>query len=98
MDVQFADNDLERLEVDVGYTGGFPPALVKVLRRRMQFIRDAHDERDFYAMKSLHFERLKGRRRGEYSMRLNDQMRLIVRLDARSESKTVVIVGVEDYH
>ena len=58
-------------------------------------IRAAPDERDFYAMKSLHFEKM---RSNNHSMRLNNQYRLIIELKSESQVKTVVIVGIEDYH
>jgi toxin HigB-1 len=64
----------------------------------MQVIRAALDERDFYALKSLRYEKLKGRRGHQHSMRLNDQFRLIVEYEGTGPDKTVVVVGIEDYH
>ncbi len=72
--------------------------LVKAFRKRMQTIRAALDERDFYFMRGLRFEPLKGKRAGEYSMRLNDQFRLIVKLEKRSKETIVIICSIEDYH
>jgi toxin HigB-1 len=43
------------------------------------------------------YEKLRGRE-GQYSMRLNDQWRLIVELHGEPPRKTVFIVGIEDYH
>ncbi|MBP6726257.1 MAG: type II toxin-antitoxin system RelE/ParE family toxin, partial [Thauera sp.] len=57
MDVRFEDPSLEKLEVDPKYTAGLDAALVKAFRKRLQFIRAALDERAFYAMKSLHYEK-----------------------------------------
>jgi proteic killer suppression protein len=102
MEVRFDDDqDLDRLETDPGFTAGRPPAVVKGFRKVMQFIRAAADERDFYAMRSLHFEKLQGARDHQRSMRLNDQWRLIVELEgkgAKEEKKVVVVKGIEDYH
>jgi proteic killer suppression protein len=92
------DNDLDRLETDAGFDGGFPQAVVSAFRKRMQMIRAATDERAFYALKSLHFEKLKGARTTDHSMRLNDQWRLIIRFEQDDEAKTVLIVKIEDYH
>ena len=64
----------------------------------MQLIRAAVDIRAFYALKSLHFEKLKGDREGQYSMRLNEQWRLIVRLAQKPDGTTIVIVSIVDYH
>ncbi|MBN8893317.1 MAG: type II toxin-antitoxin system RelE/ParE family toxin [Rhodanobacter sp.] len=98
MEVRFEDPSLERLEKDPKYTAGLDGALVKVFRKRLQFIRAAVDERTFYVMKSLHYEKLKGDCDGQRSMRLNDQWRLILRLQEDDRGKLVVIVSIADYH
>lgn len=98
MDVQFASKDLERLETDRNFDGGFPPEVVKAFRKRMQAIRAALDERTFYAMKSLHFEKLKGNRAQQRSMRLNKQWRLILEIKKVDPGSIVVIISIEDYH
>lgn len=98
MQVRFAHKNLERLEGDPGYTAGFDADVVRAFRKLMQYIRAARDERDFYALKSLHFEKLKGRRRKQRSMRLNDQWRLILEFERDENGKVVVIVEIEDYH
>jgi proteic killer suppression protein len=98
MDVEFADEKLQRLEAEAAFAAGLSQALVKAFRRRMQQIRAAVDERDFYALKSLRFEKLSGARRHQHSMRLNDQYRLVVELVGQSSRKTVRIIGIEDYH
>jgi proteic killer suppression protein len=98
MEVEFADDDLDRLEVDRRFTAGHDRGVVKAFRKVMQVIRAAPDERDFYALKSLHFEKLQGARAHQRSMRLNDQWRLIVELKGEAPNKTVRVVGIEDYH
>lgn len=98
MDVEFADEALAKLESDPTYTGGHAPALVKAFRKRMQLIRAAVDERAFRALKSLHFEKLKGNLDGQHSMRLNDQWRLLIRLEERATARMVVIIAIADYH
>jgi len=98
MDVKFSDDNLDTLETDLTATGAFSQAIVKAFRRRMQQIRAAVDERDFYNLKSLHFEKLSGKRQDEHSMRLNDQYRLIIRLEGVAPNKTVRIIEIEDYH
>lgn len=73
MDVEFDDDDLDRLETDPLFTAGLSNEVVRAYRKRMQQIRAFLDERDFYALKSLHFEKLKGNRGNQYSVRLNKQ-------------------------
>jgi proteic killer suppression protein len=98
MEAEFEDRDLEKVEADKAKSIGLGPGVDKTFRKRMQIIRAANDERDFYALKGLHFEKLKDNKANERSMRLNDQWRLIVRLEGEAPNKKVVIVGVKDYH
>jgi proteic killer suppression protein len=98
MEVQFRDAKLDRLETDPRYDAGFPQAVVTAFRRRMQMIRAAPDERVFYQLKSLHFEKLQGSRSHQYSMRLNDQWRLIIEFVGEAPHKNVAIMSIEDYH
>lgn len=98
MDVKFEDPSLQRLEADPSFTSGYDAAIVKAFRKRMQMIRASVDERTFYAMKSLHYEKLKGDRDGQRSMRLNDQWRLILRLEQDDSGKLAVVISIADYH
>ena len=98
MDAEFADPTLDRLEIDRNFAAGFEPGVVKGFRKVMQIIRAAPDERDFYAFKSLHFEKLEGKRTRQRSFRLNKQWRLIVELVGEAPNKTVRVLGIEDYH
>lgn len=98
MEVEFGDSSLDRLESDAKYDAGFSQSIIKAFRKRMQVIRNAPDERIFYALKSLHFEKLRGNRSHQHSMKLNDQWRLVVELRAEAHNKVVFIVGIEDYH
>jgi proteic killer suppression protein len=98
MEVEFQDDKLDRLEIDAGFDGQYPPEIVTGFRRRMQQIRAAVDERDFINQRSLRFERLAGKRRHQFSIRINNQWRLILEFKGKGASKIIVIVSVEDYH
>jgi proteic killer suppression protein len=98
MNFRFDDGDLEKLYTDPKYVHGLPPAVVAAFHRRMVTIRSAPDERFFYGLKSLHFEKLKGARSLQHSMKLNDQWRLVVELEGKGPNKVVAIISIEDYH
>lgn len=98
MEVEFADPDLDRLETDPSFNKGLSAGVVTAYRKRLQGIRSAPDERDFFAMKSWRFEKLKGKRQHQHSMRLNDQFRLILEMVGTGRDKRLRIVGIEDYH
>lgn len=97
MDVRFQDGSLDSLEVEPG-DGGYPAGVARAFRKRLAMIRAATDERDFYALKSLHYEKLKGPRKHQRSMRLNDQQRLVIEVQGDAPNRVVVVVGIEDYH
>ena len=78
MEVDFADDRLDRLETDRDYNAGRPRS--SRLSKAHVYHPGGPDERDFYALKSLHFEKLQGDRAHERSMRINKQWRLIVEL------------------
>ncbi len=98
MDVSFASHDLDRLEIDAKFGAGLPDVVVKAYRGRLQIIRSAPDERDFYKLQSLRYEKLKGKRQHQRSMRLNAQWRLVIEIEDVAEGKRVRIVSIEDYH
>ena len=77
---------------------GFPQAVEKKFRFRIQQIMSFVDEREFYSLKSLHFEKLKGDRSHQHSIRLNDQWRMILEFEGEAPNKRLVVVGNEDYH
>lgn len=98
MKIEFNDNKLDRLETDPKFTAGLSAGVVAAFRKRMQLIRNIPDERDLYSLKSLHFEKLKGTKSHQHSIRLNDQYRLIVELQGRHQDKVVYVVAIDDYH
>lgn len=64
----------------------------------MAMIEAAKDERDLYELKSLHFEKLKGDRQGQRSVRLVRQWRLILEIEPDEQGNLVVVVDIVDYH
>lgn len=98
MEVVYENDSLRQLEQDPSYDAGFARPIVRAFRMRIQFIRAAEDERAFYSMKSLHYEKLKGDFDGMHSMRLNKQWRLILKLRKESSGKLVVVISISDYH
>lgn len=93
LQVEFADDDLDRLEVDGQFTAGLGRDLVRAFRKALMAIRAAEDSRDLYRG-GLQAEKLKGPRQHQHSVRLNKQWRLIIEI----ADKKVTIVKIEDYH
>ena len=98
METEFKSEELDKLETDKDFTGGYAREIVKAFRKRMQAIRAAVDERDLYAVKGNHFEKLKGDRAHQHSLRLNDKMRLIVEIARASPKNKIIVIDIENYH
>jgi len=96
--IEFADKNLDRLETDPSFTNGLQRPLVRAFRKVMQALRAANNELDLYNSKGLHYEKLKGNRSHQRSIRLNDQWRLVLELNSEVPNKKVTVIAIEDYH
>jgi len=95
---RFATRKLEALYTDEKDAHKYQVGVVDAFFEVMSIIEAIKDERDLYALKGLHFEKLKGKRKGQHSLRLNDQWRLVVTLERDDEGSCLDIVSLEDYH
>lgn len=55
---------------------GFPADLVKVARRKLRYLHAASDLRDLRSPPGNRLESLAGERKGQHSIRINDQFRV----------------------
>jgi proteic killer suppression protein len=98
MEVVFENADLEKIETEEAAQLRLPVAVIKSARRKLILLRASPDERALRNWKSLHYEKLKGDREGERSIRLNDQYRMVFTLDEATRPPTVTVNSIEDYH
>jgi proteic killer suppression protein len=98
MDFRFKDKKLEQLYTEEKDARFYPPAVVNRFFELMAIIDGAPDEREFYRLKSLHFEKLRGKRENQYSMRLNKQYRLIMTLETDAVGRYVLVVEISDHY
>jgi proteic killer suppression protein len=97
--IEFEDEELRRLYEDPNFMlPRLGRDLTRAFRKIVTLIVSANDERDLAAIRSVRFEKLKGVRTGQWSLRLNQQWRLIIRFVRRKEGKVLVVVEVVDYH
>ena len=75
-------------------TRDFPPKLRRVARRKLLYLHDAVDLNDLRAPPGNRLKALKGDRRGFYSIRINDQWRIVFRWRNGQASN----VRIVDYH
>lgn len=98
MEIEFADPALALIETDEAGETRLPVAVIKSVRRKLNVLRAAPDDRTMRNWKSLHYEKLKGDREGERSIRINKQYRMVFKLDNETDPQTITVLAVEDYH
>lgn len=98
MRFEFKDKALLLLYTEEKNAHRYPPGVVEAFFDVMAIIASATSEADIRAFKGLHFEKLSGNRKGQGSLRLNDQYRLIVQVEKDEQSKVLWIIEIVDYH
>jgi len=100
MNFIISDKDLLRLYTEERGPKhkGLPPQVIDRFFEAMMEITVASDERDIPAIKSRRMERVPSECEGCYSLRLNDQYRLIFRFTVIDGQSGLEIVDVRHYH
>lgn len=75
-------------------TRAFPPDLLRVARRKVLYLHDAAELTDLRVPPGNRLEALKGALKGFYSIRINDQWRVVFRWQGNNATD----VRVVDYH
>jgi toxin HigB-1 len=92
MDYEFRDKTLALVLTDRAAETRLPVSVINSLRRKIQLIIAAPDERTLRNWKSLHYEKMDGEER---SIRL--KYRLIFTLDTKCSPNKVTILRVWDH-
>jgi proteic killer suppression protein len=93
------DKALQQMEDDVDFNNGYSHAVADKFRMRIQQIVAAVNENDLRNNGPLHFEKLKGKRKHEYSIRIDKSFRLVFQIESAGEGlNRLVITGMENYH
>jgi proteic killer suppression protein len=69
-------------------------AFRKIAERKLVQVNQARSLRDLSAIPGNRFEELQGKRKGEYSIRINDQFRVVFQWEDDGPHN----VKIEDYH
>ena len=98
MEIEFQNKTLALLLTNRAAETRLPMAVISSFRRKIGVIRAAPDERTLRNWKSLHYEKLKGGRDGQFSIRLNDQWRIVFTVNTECDPPKMLILEVVDYH
>ncbi|RKH42569.1 plasmid maintenance system killer [Corallococcus sp. AB050B] len=98
MRFEFESKKLEALYLNEEGARKYPRPVVGSFFEVMAAIDAATSTQDLLKLKGLNFEKLKGNRKGQCSLRLNDQWRLIVKVGTENGKQCLRIVEIADYH
>ena len=98
MDIEFKGRQLKRLAYGPKESGGLPPEIVSKYREVLNYFRFIQNRQNIRNWKGLRLEKLKGDKRGKWSVKLNEQWRLIVEFRSKDRTETVIVESIEDYH
>ena len=94
----FNDKKLKALYTDKKGAQKYGRAVVESFFEVMAAIEAAPDTQDLRKLKGLRFEKLKGSRKGQHSMRLTDQWRLVFEIGTEGGREFLRILEIADYH
>jgi proteic killer suppression protein len=94
----FLDKKLEALYTHEKGAHRVDPAVLEAFFEVVAAVQAARDPQDLRALKSLHYEKLKGDRKSDRSLRLHKGWRLIVREKRDGQGIYIEIVEIDDYH
>ena len=92
----FFDNEFlaELYELDPNEIKGklpFSREVIKQYQKKVNILISVVELKDLRSFRSLNFEKLSGDRKGEYSIRLNKQYRLIFKVNKNGEVEILII-------
>ena len=93
MIIHFSNKETERLFI-TGKSRKIPSTLIKIIIRKLDYLNRAKTLQDLGAQPGNRLEALKGNLKGKYSMRINDQYRVVFKF----QDGDALEVKVIDYH
>jgi len=91
--IHFSNKETERLFI-TGKSRKIPSTLIKIIIRKLDYLNRAKTLQDLGAQPGNHLEALKGSLKGKYSIRINDQYRVVFKF----HDGDALEVNVIDYH
>ncbi len=98
MRIRFKSTKLERLYTEEKGAHKYPPPVVDAFFELLATIQAADSPQDLYALEWLHFEQLKGDRKGDRSLILHDRWRLEITLEQDRQGYIVTILQISKHY
>lgn len=98
MRIDFLDKKLQALYMLEKGSRRLDPEVYEAFLEVVAAVQAAKSPQDLRALKSLHYEKLKGDRKADRSLRLHKGYRLIVREQRDADGIYIEIIEIDDYH
>lgn len=72
----------------------FQPSVVKRYKNCINYLKSAPRKEALFPIKSLHFEALKGNKRGRFSVKVNDQYRVEFTINENVDNPVLTICNI----
>jgi proteic killer suppression protein len=95
---EFSRSKICRLYTEEFGARKYPPEVIDAFFEVLAVIDAAQSEQDLRNLKHLHFEKLKGKRKHQRSLRLHGGFRLTVQLASDEQGAYLLVEDIEDYH
>jgi toxin HigB-1 len=96
--ISFANKKLERLFLEGKGAEKLPEGVYFSFVAAVRVLLQINDERELYLASGLRPEKLGGNRKGQNSIRLNAQFRLVYSIETDTNGKYILILELVDYH
>ena len=97
--VTFEEEYLRELYVDGKSSNKkhrYQPDIIRRYQKGIRALISAESKEALYVHRALHFEALRGDRNGQFSIKVNDQYRIIFTMRETSEDPIVTICNIEE--
>ena len=98
MRLLFKSKKLEALYTELKGADKYEAGVVEAFFNVMSRIVAASNEQDLREPKSRRLEKLVGDKKGQYSMRLNKQWRLILTIEEDKQGKCIQVLEISDHY
>jgi proteic killer suppression protein len=95
---EFSSSKIRRLYLEEFGARKYPPEVVDAFFEVMAVIDAAESEQDLRNLKHLRFEKLKGPRKHQRSLRLHGGFRIVVQLVTDEQGTYLLVEDIENYH
>ena len=98
MRINFANKDLYDLFYATKPPKGLSLNVLQGYQKIVNFIKNTKDLQDIRSWKSLHFEKLKGDRQGQYSIAIDKSWRIILTIEKDKDGNLILILELTNHY